>query len=520
MKVNMKKILWADDEVEHLKSHVLFLREKGYDVTPVTNAEDAISLIREKQYDIILLDEMMPGMDGLEALNIIKEINPSIPIVMITKSEEEDLMDQAIGNKIEDYLTKPVNPSQILSSCKRILDKKKIVKDRITRDYTSEFAEITQLFDESLDMDKWAKIHLKLSERFIDLDEHKDLGLHQTLDDLRMECNHNFVRFIINEYKNWLKNPDRPVLSPDVFKKYVLPELKEGEKVLLLVIDNLRMDQWLVIEPLLYDFVRIERNYHCSILPSATPYSRNSIFSGMMPSEILKNFPKFWDQHSEKDESSWNRYEHELMQNQIKESGVHIQGKCQYLKIITRDDAQLALNNFQGLLNNQLIAMVFNFVDIVAHRRNDSEIIHEIVPDESAYRALTKTWFEHSFLFDIIKTAIKNGFKIVITSDHGSIQVKRGITIYADKHTSTNLRYKFGRNLRAEGKNFVDIKNPDEFGLPSTGINYNYVIATEDTFFVYPTNYHKYLSMFKNSFQHGGISLDEMILPVAILTAK
>ena len=519
MSRNLKKILWADDEIEHLKSHILFLREKGYDVTPVTNAEDAISLVRTTDFDLLLLDEMMPGLDGLEALNTVKSIDPSLPVIMITKSEEEDLMEQAIGRKIEDYLTKPVNPSQILSSCKRILDRKRIARDNITRDYTSEFAEITAVLEGPMSLDTWADIHLKLSERFIDLDEHKDLGLHQTMDDLRVECNHNFARYIAKNYSTWVNSKDRPVLSPDIVKTYVLPELDKGENVLLIIVDNLRLDQWLYIEPSLYDSVKIERTMYCSILPSATPYSRNSIFSGLFPNDMKRLYPEYWEQGSG-DEHSWNQHEREFLEKQLQREKISVKGNTQYVKIITRDEADHALANFKNIINNQMIALVFNFVDIVAHRRNDSEIIHEIVPDESAYRSLTRTWFEHSSLKKIISTAVEHGFKVVLTSDHGSTQVKRGTTVYADKHTSTNLRYKYGKSIRAEGKNVINIDNPGNYALPDTGLNTNYLIATEDMFFVYPTNYHKYISLFKNSFQHGGVSLEEMLLPVIVMTAK
>jgi len=519
MNGNKGNILWADDEIDHLRSHIIFLREKGYSVTPVTNAEDAISLVKKERYDILLLDEMMPGMDGLEALNKIKIIDPSIPIVMITKSEEEDLMEEAIGGKIEDYLTKPVNPSQILSSCKRILEKRRIARDKITRDYIEEFSEITNLLQGQLDFKKWAEIHLKLSERYLNLDEHNDLGLNQTLEDQRAECNHSFARFIESNYREWINSDKRPVLSTDVMKNYVFPFLKKGEKVLFIVIDNLRLDQWLAIEPMLYDFVKIERNYQCSLIPSATPYSRNSIFSGLFPSQIKKQFPEYWMKNADS-EASLNKFEYEFLKFQVNKNHINVKGNPQYLKIITREEANHALIHFKNMVNNQLIAMVFNFIDIISHRRNDSEIIHEIVPDESAYRSLTKTWFKNSSLFEIIKKAAQEKIITVLTTDHGSIRVKRGTTIYADRFASTNLRYKYGRGIRAEGKGFIEINSPEEYGLPVQSLNTNYIIATEDVFFVYPTNYHKYLTLFKNSFQHGGISLEEMILPVITMTAK
>ncbi len=513
------KILWADDEIDHLRSHILFLEERGYAVTSVTNAEDALSLVEKGRFDMVLLDEMMTGMDGLEAAEKIHKADPSLPVIMITKSEEENLMEQAIGREIEDYLTKPVNPSQILSSCKRILEKRRISQEKLTQDYTAEFGEITAMLDGPMSPGDWIQIHLKLSERELDLDRHPDLGLHQTLQDQRRECNQAFGKYIESNYTSWIQGVDRPVLSPDFIKTFVVPPLERNEHLLLIMVDNLRLDQWLVIEPLMYDLFSVQRAHYFSILPTATPYSRNSVFAGLLPSEIKTRYPKLWKQ-GEDDNFSRNRYEDRLLSDQLKRCGVPLNGEFKYVKILDADEAKTLARNVNAYLSARLSAMVFNFVDILAHRRSDSQLLKEIVPDESAYRSLTMTWFEHSALFQVLKAASQAGVPVILTSDHGSIRAMRGSTVHADKETSTNLRYKYGRGIRGDGKQVIEIKDPKAYGLPGFGINANYLIAREDYYFVYPTNYHHYLSLFRDSLQHGGISLEEMILPVAILEPK
>ena len=519
MKSLKHKILWADDEIDHLKSHILFLEGKGYAVTPVANAEDAISLAHEERFDLVLLDEMMTGMDGLQALVELKEMDPSLPVIMITKNEEENLIEEALGRKIDDYLTKPVNPSQILSSCKRILEKKKIAQEKLTREYTVEFGEISSLLDSDIGPEDWVKLHLKLSEREIELDEHPDIGFRQMLQDQRRECNRAFGRYIDASYEGWVNGGERPILSVDLFRRYVAPLLYSGEAVLFLLIDNLRLDQWLVIEPMLNDYFIVTRDHYFSILPTATPYSRNSIFAGLFPREIEEKYPELWRQ-GEDDESSRNRYESQLLKDQIARLHIHLKQEPKYVKLLDVDDAKQAAKHAESYFAFPLSVMVFNFVDILAHRRSESQILREIVPDESAYRSLTRSWFERSHLFQILKSAAEAGVTVVATSDHGSIRAMRGSTVHADRETSTNLRYKYGKGIRGEKKQVLEIKDPRRFGLPSLGINTNYLIAKEDCFFVYPTNYHRYLAMYRDSLQHGGISLEEMVLPVAVLRSK
>jgi len=516
MKKVKNKILWVDDEIDHLKSHIIFLKERGYSVTPVTNAEDAVSLVANNRFDLVLLDEMMPGMEGLEALTKLRKINPSLPVIMITKNEEENLMEEAIGGKIEDYLTKPVNPSQILSSCKRILEKQRIAREKITREYTAEFAKISALLAEPTEPDDWIRIHVKLSERELDLDQHPDTGLSQSIQDQRRECNHAFGRYIQAHYEEWVNGKEHPVLSTDIIRKYVAPFLKKGEKVLFVLIDNLRLDHWLTIEPLVYDLFSVNRQHYFSILPTATPYSRNAIFAGLFPMDIAARYPKFWGE-GEDDESSRNRHESQFLLDQLKRSNLQLKTEPKYVKVLDPEEAKNLVRNIKSYFSSSLVSMVFNFVDILSHRRSDSQILREIVPDEAAYRSLTRTWFEHSSLFKILKSASRAGIKVVLTTDHGSIRAMRGSTVYADKETSTNLRYKYGRGIRGDNKQLIEVKDPKRYGLPAMGINTNYLIAKEDYYFVYPTNYHRYLALYRDSFQHGGVSLEEMILPVVTL---
>ncbi|MBN1779987.1 bifunctional response regulator/alkaline phosphatase family protein [bacterium] len=513
------KILWVDDEIDHLKSHIIFLEDRGYAVTPVLNAEDAIRLIEAQPFDLVLLDEMMPGMDGLEALSRIKDENPALPVIMITKSEEENLMEEAIGGKIEEYLTKPVNPSQILSTCKRVLEQQRISEEKLAREYTTEFGEIaSQLYGE-MTPGKWIDIHLTLSEREIDLDAHAELGLRQTLTDQRRECNQAFGRYIRDQYPEWMKGGERPALSVDVIPQFVLPLLEKGERVLFIIVDNLRLDQWLTLEPMLYEFFSIKRNYYFSILPTATPYSRNAIFSGLLPCEVESNYPDLWKK-GEDDETSRNRFEHPLLLDQLKRLNCVLKPEPKYVKLMDAEEARSVLKNVDAYLSLPFSAMVFNFVDILAHRRSDSQLLKEIVPDEPAYRSLTRTWFEHSALYQILKAAGHAGVKVVLTSDHGSIRCMRGSTVHADRETSTNVRYKYGRAIRGEQKHCIEVKHPVDYKLPVRGISTNYLIALEDYYFVYPTNYHRYLALYRDSFQHGGVSLEEMVLAVATLDPK
>ncbi len=510
------KILWADDEIELLKPHIIFLEQKGHEVTTVTNGDDAVEYAKKEISDIILLDEMMPGKDGLSTLADIREFNPAIPIIMVTKNEEETLMEDAIGQKITDYLTKPVNPSQILMVLKKVFDSRKIAQEQLTRDYTKQFIDIQQNIESSLSPEEWINTFLKIIEWEIEMDKFPEVGLQQMVYDLHKEANAHFSKYVEKNYLNWVQSEDRPDLSNDVFSKWVLPRVEKGEKVALIVIDCLRADQWLQMEPMLYDYFKVSRDYYYSILPTATPYSRNAIFSGYFPREIERKMPELW-QKSEEDENSANRFEHDFLDDLLKRK---LPGKnltTRYVKIMDQDEALHTEKNLSSHLQADIFSMVVNFVDILAHKRSESEILQEIAPNESAYRSLTNSWFEHSSLFTMLREMSEMDVTVFITTDHGSIRGRRASKVLGDKETSTSVRYKFGRNLKCDTKHVMHIKNPVDYQLPQRGVNTDYLLAKEDFFLVYPNNFNHYSAMFKDSFHHGGISLDEMILPIITL---
>ncbi len=520
----MKKILWVDDEIELLRSHIIFLSEKGYEVDTVTNGEDAVTSVKEKPYDLIFLDEMMAGMGGLETLGKIKEINSTIPVVMVTKSEEETLMNEAIGGKIRDYLTKPVNPSQILLVCKKILEGRKISGEYAAKDYLQDFNEITRQMMMSPDFDEWIELYLKLVGWDVELDVHPDLGLRQMLNDQKKEANKEFSKYVEKNYKTWInakEDFEKPVLSPEIVERYVTDHLKDTNKaVFFFVIDCLRLDQWLVMENHLNELFKINKEYYYSILPTATPYSRNSLFAGLFPSEIEKHYPNLWMSGND-DEKSMNKYEKELLQLLLERKKIKLKNDLQYIKIIDPEVGRNFEQNILSYKNTHFTAVVVNFLDMIAHGRSDSDILKEIAPDEAAYRSLTNSWFIHSSLFATFKALAKmQNIKIVVTTDHGSIRSLRGAKVLGDREASTNLRFKYGRNLKADDKNAVYVKNADDYKLPKRGVTINYIIAKEDYYFVYPTDYHKYLTYYKDTFQHGGISLEEMILPVITMEPK
>ena len=518
------KILWVDDEIELLRSHIIFLNEKGYDVETVTNGEDAVSEVKNKLFDLIFLDEMMAGIGGLETLSQIKEINPNIPVVMVTKSEAESLMHDAIGGKISDYLIKPVLPSQVLMVCKKILESKKISGEYIAKDYINDFSQISRQLMMNPDFNEWAEIYLKLVNYDMELDVHPEIGLNQSLTDQRKECNQEFCKYVEREYKGWLESAgsdDAPVLSNQIVEKYVLPQLKNFDGPLFFfVIDCLRLDQWLVMEKHLVELFKISKDYYYSILPTATPYSRNSLFAGLFPSEIEKHYPDLWTSMAD-DENSMNKYEKDLLQLQLNRKKISLNNELKYVKIIDPEVGRSFEQNVLSHKKTHLMAVVVNFLDMIAHGRSDSDILKEIAPDESAYRSLTNSWFQHSSLlstFRAIATIPKA--RIVLTTDHGSIRTLRGAKVLGDREASPNLRFKFGRNLKVDDKHAIFIKSPNDYKLPKRGLTISYIISKEDFYFVYPTDYHKYLSHYKDSFQHGGISMEEMILPVVTMESK
>ncbi len=519
-----QKILWVDDEIDLLRSHIIFLTEKGYDVSTVTNGEDAINLVSEEDFNLIFLDEMMAGMGGLETLAKIKEAKPNIPVVMVTKSEEETLMNDAIGSRIDDYLIKPVVPSQIFMTCKKFLDKQKISGEYVAKDYLADFNEISRKLMMDPDYEEWIEIYQKLVGYDLDLDEHPEVELRQTLNEQRKECNQEFSKFVERNYKYWVNNPDEynvPMLTPEVVEKYAFQHIKANKgPVFLFVLDCLRLDQWLILERVLLEYFKISKDYYYGILPSATPYARNSLFAGAYPSEIEKYFPDLWSKNKD-DERSQNKHEKELLQRLLDRKKLNLKNDLKYMKIIDPEVGRNFEQNIHSHKNTHFMAIVVNFLDMIAHGRSDSDILKEIAPDESAYRSLTNSWFKHSSLLGTFKAiaAMKNS-TIILTTDHGSIRTLRGAKVLGDREASTNLRFKFGRNLKAENKNAVFIKNPNEYKLPQRGVTTSYIIAKEDYYFVYPTDYHKFLSHYKDTFQHGGISMEEIILPVVTMTPR
>ena len=519
METAARKILWADDETELLRPHHLFLNEKGFEVTPVNNGEDAVAMVQQENFDIVLLDEMMPGLDGLQTLEQIKQHNSNIPIIMITKSEEEHLMDEAIGRRIDDYLTKPVNPSQIFMACKKLLDSRHIRQSQAGQVYVSKATLIQQWLAGDVTWKTWIDLHQLLCEWDIEIRRLGDRSLYQMVDDQKRECNHEFGRFVESNYSEWVENEENsPPMSVDVVPEFVYPYLESGRQVFFIVVDCLRLDHWLIMEPLLHEFFDIKRHYHYSILPTATPYSRNAIFSGLFPSEIERKYGNIWS--NAQDEHSLNRDEHQYIDDQLAEMGFDSQSDTHYVKVINAGEGQSLTRKVPSLANVPLVSIVYNFLDLLVHGRSHSALLKEIAPDEGAFRSLVSSWFAHSSLFETLQQVARTNAVAVITTDHGSIRGTRAAVVHGDRDTSTNLRYKNGKNLRCESKDALFIPDPQQFGLPSSGMGANFLVAKEDFYFVYPTNFNEYQRQYKGSFQHGGISLEEMILPVAVLEPK
>lgn len=520
MEPEKKRILWADDEIDLLKPHIIFLSDRGYEVTPVANGTDAVTLIRQESFDAVLLDEMMPGKDGLSTLADIKEINPHIPVIMITKNEEERLMDEAIGQRIEDYLTKPVNPSQILLACKKLFDARQILRDRMSRDFVTASTAIRSTLSGKMDWGKWVEVHLQLAGWDLELDRLADSGLRQMHTDQRRECNLEFGKFMERAYPGWLQGEEgSPRLSVNIVPEFVYPHLKRKGQVFFVVIDCMRLDHWLSIRPLLADMFNVQTEFYCSILPTATPYSRNAIFSGLLPFEVAKLYPGEWTEANDDDQSR-NRHEHQLMDRLLAEIDPTLKMETRYIKILDISEGVNLVKRLNTYRSFPLVSVVVNFLDMLAHGRSESEILQEMAPNEAAFRSLVRSWFTHSSLFEILRRLAGTDTTVVLTSDHGSVFGTRATMAHGNRETSTNLRYKYGRNLRCDSRHALHIKDPEAYGLPTYGISTNYIIAKEDYYFVYPSRFHEYERQYRGSFQHGGISLEEMALPVVTLTAK
>ncbi len=511
------KILWADDEIELLKPHILFLESKGYNVTPVNSGVDAVERCAEEYFDVVFLDENMPGISGLEALSRIKEQKPLVPVVMITKSEEEYIMEEAIGSKIADYLIKPVNPNQILLSLKKILDQSKLVSQKTSSNYQQEFRQLGMQLGGRLDADEWSDIYRKIVYWELELQETEDVGMQEILSMQKKEANTLFAKFIENNYTDWLQgDEDAPQLIHTLFKERVAP-IADQQKTFLLVIDNLRYDQWKVLEPTISKYFSVESDEIIySILPTATHYARNALFAGLMPSEIAKKFPNLWV--SEDEEGGKNMHEADFLEANLKRLGKNY--KWSYNKITNLGAGKKLVDNFNQLKENQLNVIVYNFVDMLSHARTEMEVIKELADDEAAYRSLTSSWFEHSPLQEMIKKIAEQKAKLIITTDHGTVKVNNPVKIIGERATNTNLRYKTGRNLSYNAKEVFRIPNPDAAYLPKGSVSSEFVFTRENDFFIYPNNYNKFVNFYANTFQHGGISLEELLIPFVVMKAK
>lgn len=537
-------LLWVDDEIELLRAHIIFLEKKGYEVVTVTNGTDAIDQCRQKTFDLILLDEMMPGLSGLETLQSIKEISPATPVVMVTKSEEENIMDQAIGSKIADYLIKPVNPSQILLTLKKNIHRKEIVTEITQSGYQQSFQDIALQISDCKTYNDWMNVYKRLVHWELELSS-TDSSMTEMLNMQKEEANNGFAKYIKANYMNWVApqqagessasrgtlrlsqmrqapkntqadNEDRPLMSMDIFKKKIFPMLDNGEKVFMIVIDNFRLDQWRMLSQEIGDMFDIDEQTYMSILPTATQYARNAIFSGLMPVQIAQMFPELWVDEDEEEGKNLN--EEPLIRTQIER--FRRRDTFSYHKINDSAGADKFLQKFNQLEANDLNVVVINFIDMLSHARTESKMVRELANDESAYRSITLSWFRHSVLADLFKLLSQSNYTVVITTDHGSIRASKPVKIIGDRNTNTNLRYKLGKNLNYNAKEVFVIKEPHKAQLPAPNLSTSYVFATGNSFFAYPNNYNYYVSYYKDTFQHGGISLEEMIVPLITLKAR
>jgi CheY-like chemotaxis protein len=521
---NQPPILWVDDEIDVLRPHIILLQQRGFNVETATNGADAIELAREKNYGLVFLDESMVGLSGLDTLIQLKAENAQRPVVMVTKNEQESIMEEAIGRKIDDYLTKPVNPAQILAVCKKYLETKKITEQKVTQDYMQSFAQISAKLYQRLEWSDWVDIYQKLVAWSIELDAHPELGFDQTLRDQWRECNQAFSTFVEENYQDWLTDKPsegNPILSPHIMDEFVVPSLKQqGKNTIFFVLDCMRLDQWQILEELILPLFSVRKSYYSSILPTATPYSRNAIFSGLYPKDLQKHYPQ-WAPSENDEEHKQNAHEKDLLQSFLKRRMIELRNDVQYIKIIDTDFGKKIENDIHRIAKNHCTAIVVNAMDMIAHSRSDYAILKEIAPDESAYRTLTKSWFQHSSLYGMLKTlSTMKDVNIIITTDHGSIRCLRGVKAFGDRETSTNLRYKMGKNVKADSRHALLVNKPEQYRLTADSQLSNMIVAKEDHYFVYPTDYNYYNNKYKDTFQHGGISLEEMLLPVVILEAR
>lgn len=513
------KILWADDEIDLLKPHILFLEQKGYILITVNDGNAAIAKTIGEKPDIIFLDENMPGISGLETLKQIKSINQDVPIVMITKSEEEFIMEDAIGSQIADYLIKPVNPNQILHSLKKIIDKQRLVTEKTTQNYQQDFRNISMMLMDKMSLDEWKDAYNKIIYWEMELEKSSDKSMSEVFENQKKEANHNFSKFITQNYINYLQptGDNGPVMSHNLIRRKVVPHLQDQVPVYFFLLDNLRQDQWKTIAPILKEkFKLIEEDQYLTILPTTTQYCRNAIFSGLLPSEIEKRFPAMWS--NDEDDGGKNNFEEDFLKDLM--GRLRISGKTSYMKITNLEGGKNLLDKALNLLQNQLNVVVYNFVDTLSHARTEVSVMRELAEDEAAYRSVTESWFRHSPLWEALELLSEKKCKIIITTDHGSIRVKKPIKVIGDKNTNTNLRYKQGKNLTYEAKEVFEIKKPEQAYLPKVNVSQTFIVAKEDDFFAYPNNYNHYVNYYTNTFQHGGISLEEMMVPFVVLENK
>ena len=534
-------LLWADDEMELLRAHLLFLEKKGYEVVTVTNGTDAIEECKNRTFDLVLLDEMMPGLSGLETLQRIKELSPQTPVVMVTKSEEEDIMNQAIGQQIADYLIKPVNPNQILLTLKKNIHRKEIITETVQTGYQQQFQQLSMQIMDCSTWQDWTNVYKRLVRWELELSA-TDSQMTEMLEMQKEEANRGFAKFVKQNYLEWLEvrserlearemskpsflaksnlspltSHSSPLLSPDVFKNKVFPVLSEGKKVFLIVLDNFRYDQWKMLEREIGDLFDIDEDVYCSILPTATQYARNAIFSGLMPIQIAQMFPDLWVDEDEEEGKNLN--EEPLIQTQLER--YRKRNTFSYHKINTSAEADKLVSQLNTLEKNDLNVVVFNFIDMLSHARTESKMVRELANNESAYRSITLSWFRHSAMADLFRQLAQSDYQVIITTDHGSIRATNPVKIIGDRNTNTNLRYKLGKNLAYDSKDLFVIKEPQKAHLPAPNLSTSYVFATGDDFFAYPNNYNYYVSYYRNTFQHGGISMEEMIIPIVTLKGR
>lgn len=512
----MDKILWADDEIDLLKPHILFLKAKGYDVTTVSNGRDAIDALDREPFSLVLLDENMPGISGLETLDLINQGHPEVPVIMITKSEEENIMDQAIGNRIADYLIKPVNPNQILLSIKKNLHSREIVTEQTSSDYRQEFQHISGDINRAATMEEWMEVYRQLVRWELKLAETDNSSMEEMLLMQKRDANSNFCKFVKRNYEDWITGDNHPLMSHEVFRRRVFPLLDNGDKVCFFLIDNFRLDQWTEIQPLVSEFFNVNEDLYTTILPTSTQYARNAIFAGLMPADIARMYPEYWVEEDENE--GLNVYEKQLVQTQL--DRFRRKEKFTYYKLndSTASDKLLSLINSNK--DMPLHVVVLNFIDMLSHARTESKMIRELANSDAAYRSITESWFRHSGAIEIFRRLAELGYKVILTTDHGTIRVDNPIKVVGDRNTNTNLRYKVGKNLNYNPKQVYEIHNPKKYGLPAPNLSSIYIFATNEDFFSYPNNYNYYVQYYTGTFQHGGISLQEMLVPLVTLTPK